>query len=299
MIDSRSHRRILGPQPRLCVAGDTSGYHGGCDAVMRTLWRLARIKGWRVVPEGDEHDALLVNGEGNMHHGSKRFHHKMRLLDEAVAAGRPAWLVNSVWQDNPHDYDDLLPRLSGLFVREVLSQQQIAERHGARAEVMPDVSFFDLLPSSTLNQDFQGRPVVTDFFVLPKGTASSRHLFERRDHLFPKATHLPFIDWTWGRVVASLRTAGYLITGRHHAVYAACVARVPFVASEGNTHKIRGLVASAGADLRIADTPEEIPAITAYNLSRPAEYERVFDWIAAHDIGRIIPEPRQPIARVA
>jgi len=285
--------------PRLCVAGDTSGYHGGCDAVMRTLWRLARAKGWRVVPEGEEHDALLVNGEGNMHHGSKRFHHKMGLLREAVAAGRPAWLVNSVWQDNPHDYDDLLPLLSGLFVREVLSQRQLAERHGVRAEVMPDASFFDVLPTHTLVQDFCGRPAVTDFFVLPKGPAGGRHVFERRDHLFPHARHLSFIDWTWGRTVASLRTAGHLITGRHHAVYSACVARVPFVASEGNTHKIRGLVQSAGADLRVADTPEEIPSITAYNLSRPAEYERVFAWIAGHEIGRIIPEPEHLVARAA
>lgn len=282
--------------PRLCVAGDTSGYHGGCDAVMRTLWRLAAAKGWQVVPEGAEHDALLVNGEGNMHHGSKRFHHKMRLLGEAVAAGRPAFLVNSVWQDNPHDYDDLLPRLTGLFVREVLSQRELSERHGARAEVMPDASFFDPLPRFTLRRNFRGRAAVTDFFVRPKGPESSRHVFERRDALFPEARHLPFIRWPWGRVVASLRTAGYLITGRHHAVYAACVARVPFVASEGNTHKIRGLIESAGADLRVAATPEEIPAIIASNLARPEEYERVFDWIAGHDIGRIVPSPEHLMA---
>lgn len=299
MVNVRSRQCNLGHQPRLCVAGDTSGFHGGCDAVMRTLWRLARAKGWQVVPEGAPHDALLVNGEGNMHHGSRRFHHKMRLLAEAVAAGRPAWLVNSVWQDNPHDYDDVLPRLTGLFVREVLSQRQLAERHGARADVMPDASFFDLLPRFTLRRNFRGRPAVTDFFVLPKGPASGRHLFERRDRLFPTAVHLPFTRWPWGRVVASLRTASHLITGRHHAVYAACVARVPFVASEGNTHKIRGLVESAGADLRVADTPEEIASITAYNLSRPAEYERVFAWIAGHEIGRLIPEPEQPVARVA
>jgi hypothetical protein len=92
--------------------------------------------------------------------------------------------------------------------------------------------------------------------------------------------------------VASLRTASYLITGRHHAVYAACVARVPFVASEGNTHKIRGLIASADADILVAETPEEIPAVLAANLARPEEYERLFAWIAGHDIGRVIPDPR-------
>jgi hypothetical protein len=279
------------PRPRLCVAGDTSGYHGGCDAVMRTLWRLAAAKGWQVVPEGTDHDALVVNGEGNMHHGSKRFHHKMRMLAEAVAAGRPAFLVNSVWQDNPSDYDSLLPRLSGLFVREVLSQRQLAERHGTQAEVMPDASFFDRLPWFARRRNFRGRPAVTDFFVKPPNPAGRPHRFERRDHLFPAAHPLPFVDWPWGRIVASLRTASHLITGRHHAVYAACVARVPFVASEGNTHKIRGLIASANADILVAETPEEIPAIVNANLARPAEYVRLFTWIARHEIGRIIPDP--------
>lgn len=286
-----SVRRGQRALPRLCVAGDTSGYHGGCDAVMRTLRRLAVAKGWQVVPEGADYDALLVNGEGNMHHGSKRFHHKMRLLAEAVAASRPAFLVNSVWQDNPPDYDDLLPRLSGLFVREVLSQRELAERHGARADVLPDASFFDRLPWFTLPRNFHGCPAVTDFFVKRPGEAGRPHRFERRDALFPMARPLPFLDWPWGRVVASLRTASYLITGRHHAVYAACVARVPFIASEGNTHKIRGLIASANADILVADTPEEIPAIVAANLTRPREYERVFAWIAGHDIGRIMPSP--------
>ena len=279
------------PLPRLCVAGDTSGYHGGCDAVMRTLWRLAGAKGWQVVPEGAEYDALLVNGEGNMHHGSKRFHHKMRLLAAGVTAGRPAFLVNSVWEDNPPDYDDLLPRLSGLFVREVLSQRELAERHGASAEVVPDASFFDALPWFTWRRNFRGRPAVTDFYVKPQGEAGRRHRFERRDALFPEARPLPFLDWPWGRVVASLKTASYLITGRHHAVYAACVARVPFIASEGNTHKIRGLVASANADILVADTPEEIPGIIASNLARPEEYQRLFAWIAGQEIDRIIPSP--------
>jgi hypothetical protein len=277
--------------PRLCVGGDTSGFHGGCDAVMRTLRRLAAAKGWQVVAEGSDYDALLVNGEGNMHHGSKRFHRKMRLLRDAVAAGRPAFLVNSVWQDNPPDYDELLPQLSGLFVREVLSQRELAERHGATAEVLPDASFFDALPRFSLRRHFRGQPAVTDFYVGSEGGPAGRHTFGRRDALFPQARPLPFLDWTWGRIVASLRTASYLITGRHHGVYAACVARIPFLASEGNTHKIRGLIASAGVDIPVADAPEDIPALASTCLGRRAEYEQLFAWLADQRIGRIIPSP--------
>jgi len=281
--------RVDSGLPRLCVGGDTSGFHAGCDAVMRTLRRLAAAKGWPVVPEGSDYDALLVNGEGNMHHGSGRFHRKMRLLRDAVAAGRPAFLVNSVWQDNPPDYDDLLPQLSGVFVREVFSRRELAERHGVSAVVVPDASFFDQLPRFSLRRHFRGQPAVTDFYVRSEGGPARRHIFERRDALFPDARSLPFLDWTWGRIVASLRTASYLITGRHHGVYAACVARIPFLASEGNTHKIRGLIASAGVDIPVADSPEDIPGLVATSLERREEYERLFNWIADQQIDRIIP----------
>jgi hypothetical protein len=36
-------------------------------------------------------------------------------------------------------------------------------------------------------------------------------------------------------------------------------------------YKILGFIDSAGEYLRVADSREEIPAITAYNLSRPSE----------------------------
>ena len=278
-------------RPRLCLAGDHSGYHAGCDAVARTLRRLATQQGWRVVSEKADYDALLVNGEGSMHHGGRRFHQKMRLLQAAVDAGRPAFLVNSVWQDNPPDYDHVLSKLSGIVVREVLSQRDLAERHGVRAEVCPDVSFFDELPRFTWARNFRGAAATTDFFLEDKRVNGVRHVFGRRDDLFPDARPLPFIDWSWGRVVASLRTASHLITGRHHAVYAACVAGVPFIASEGNTHKIRGIVASAGADLQVPDTPADLPAITAANLARREEYDRIFAWMRSHDVSRIMPAP--------
>ena len=63
--------------PRLCIVGDHSKFHAGCKAVMQTLWRLASEKGWRIVKEGEDYEALLVNGEGSMHDGSKQFHRKM------------------------------------------------------------------------------------------------------------------------------------------------------------------------------------------------------------------------------
>jgi hypothetical protein len=70
---------------RLRLAGDHSSYHCGSAAVVQTI-------------------ATMVNGEGSMHHGGGAFVDKTRLIKAAVAAGRPAHLINSVWQDNPHQF---------------------------------------------------------------------------------------------------------------------------------------------------------------------------------------------------
>jgi len=278
-------------KPKLCILGDHSKFHSGCKAVMRTLWRLANEKGWQIVRDCESCDALLVNGEGSMHDGSKRFHEKMNSLKQAVTHGKPAYLVNTVWQDNPHDYDDLLQQLSGIFVREVLSQKELLEKHGVQSTTFPDASFFAPLARWTIPHHFHDRPAVSDFLVEPKRINGRRNIFQRLDHMFVEAEPLPFCRWSWGKNIASLRTARYLITGRHHAVYAACVARIPFVASEGNTHKIEGLVASAGADLRVAEHPSQISEIIEENLSKPEEYLRLFDWIDRHDIGEMMPSP--------
>ena len=173
-----------------------------------------------------------------MHHGSPQFHRKMKLLRRAVDAGKPAFLVNSVWQSNPPDYDDVLRQLSSISVRENHSRDDLWERHGVNARVLPDISMFARLPCFSFRQNFRSQPALTDFYFA-KGERFGQAL-----ELFPDAEYLKFDKMSWGRAIASIRTASYLITGRQHGVYAACRARVPFAASEGNTHKIRGLIAS-------------------------------------------------------
>lgn len=286
------------PKPRLRVLGDHSHYHSGCKAVMRTLLRLALKKGWQVVGEQEPFDALLVNGEGSMHDGSNQFHRKMEALRGAVDQRKPAYLVNSVWQDNPNDFDDVLQQLSGLFVREVLSQNQLLDRHGVTSTVFPDASYFDPIPRWVFPQRFHNRPVVSDFFAESKKVNGRRHMFKRFDDLFKDAECLPFIKWSWAKNVVSLRGAAYLITGRHHAVYAACVARIPFMASDGNTHKISGLVKSSGANIRVASRPQEIAGMIDENLQSLDQYDQLFRWLDSHDIDLLIPSPETALGHL-
>lgn len=228
-----------------------------------------------------------------MHHGSRAFHIKMKLLSEAVAAGKSAYLVNSVWQDNPPDYDDVLRQLAGISVRENLSRDDLLDRHGIAARVLPDVSFFAALPRFVWRRNYRSKPAITDFYLPDRSVLPDRSTFDRLDHLFPEARPLPFKRMSWARAVASIKTTGYLITGRQHAVYAACKARTPFVASEGNTHKIRGLILTAGADIPVGTCPADLVGKASELLRRQDQFTRLFDWLAGQDYWAAIPAPEE------
>src|SRR5262245_20316160 len=125
--------------PRIKFIGDHSAYHCGSAAVAQTI--CAELRRHGEIVTGDQFDILVVNGEGSMHHGGAAFRDKMQQIERAIAAGRQALLINTVWQDNPHTFDSALAGCRQVVAREVLSRDAIAQ-HGVAAEVAPDLSYF-------------------------------------------------------------------------------------------------------------------------------------------------------------
>lgn len=254
---------------RFRLAGDHSSYHCGSAAVTQVI--AAELRRHGEIVASDEFDVLVVNGEGSMHRGGGAFRDKMQMIAAATTAGRPSFLINSVWQDNPHDFDAALARCRRIVVREVLSQRDIAE-HGIAADVAPDLSYFAPVPKGGA-VDFKDGIVMTDFLSREFGC------FVRLGSRW--AERHPFVDMRamdWATLVRSLKTARLLLTGRHHAVYAACKARTPFLALAGNTHKIEGIIATAGADIPVFKTFRELKASIEQAEDWRGRYNRLFDW---------------------
>jgi hypothetical protein len=80
-----------------------------------------------------------------------------------------------------------------------------------------------------------------------------------------------------------------LVTGRHHAIFASCRARLRFIGVTGNSHKIEGLIVAAGARLPIARQPSDIPSLIEQVDDHAAEYEKLFSWMAAQPPASILP----------
>ena len=100
----------------------------------------------------------------------------------------------------------------------------------------------------------------------------------------------PKIKWTgythinikhydeWQDYLNALSTARILVTGYHHEVIAACKLKIPFIAYRGSTDKVLGIIKRAGADIKVAQTPDELKA----NLNEPInvdEYTKLFSYL--------------------
>jgi len=259
---------------RVKLLGNHSAYHCGCAAVWSVLTQALEADGHIIVGTEDDFDILIVNGEGSMHHGRPTFNKKMVALSQALSSGRRALLVNTVWDHNPSDYDEILAGLDKIIVRETLSQQNLRHRHHVNADLCLDFSYFANIDETAPASDYSGAAIRTDFYDEDLGN------FKQSED--GNLSHLPVIcmkKYSWSGFVRSLQTTSLLVTGRHHAVYGACKARTPFAAIEGNSHKIRGLIATSGFDIPIGSAEGDFPALIEWARQNLDTYLRFFDWM--------------------
>ena len=284
---------------RAIVFNDTSRFHHGCAAVMRQLhaelaaagievvesvygntWRLNRtLPIWREASLASA-DVIFINGEGTMHDDGRL---AAFYLEEVVARCGPrrVALVNSLWQRMSPRLAALARQADLVVLREPASLREFAEPGTA---LMPDLSYYVRPPWSRLEPaDFIKGTFYTPAF---RGLTLDGGIDVGKDD--------------WSVMVNRLRHARALLTGKHHEVMAACVARYPFVAPAISTHKIAGLGEYAGVSL-----PAVVPgcgreAVLAA-LERAAAdadgvFERLFDRLESiRDAVRL----RDLVARVA
>ncbi len=168
---------------RFKIGGDHSNYHCGCAAVIDCL-RGELLRGC-TVHEDDSYDCYILNGEGTMHHNSPGFRGKMKTIERELSKGKKVYLINTVWQENPNEYDHLLRALSGIVVREQMSHDDLLSRHGIPSIIRLDLSYHAPVDDTAPHTDLNGRAAITDFWVPQFGT------FMRHTEAFEK---VPYLD---------------------------------------------------------------------------------------------------------
>ncbi|MCC7416244.1 MAG: polysaccharide pyruvyl transferase family protein [Acidobacteria bacterium] len=206
------------------------------DESVEAAWASAPLR--RVLASSD---AVVVNGEGTIHHGNGR--HLLAILAAAQRAGLPTFLVNAVLQD-ADDGRGILAALTDCTVRDAASARYL-DGLGVAHRTVSD-SFFEAPFLGEPIHDFTGRVVVTDCHpalagaLAPAFDAVKRALGTRRTAHYLLESSARAADWR--HALADLRGADAIVTGRHHGVCLALRAGIPFVAVPSNSWKIEGFL---------------------------------------------------------
>ncbi len=255
------------------LIGDHTEYNCGSAAVIEVLRHALATHG-TLVADPDTADLVIVNGEGTMHHGASGFHTKMRALVRAQKRGQRTALVNTVWHENPRDYDDTLKALHDCVTRGRASLAELTSRHSVAATGQLDQSYFAEVSGGRVVAGFEDQVLLTDMW------ADNLGAFVWLEHpRVADARRLDITKFTWPDLVATLRTARLVITGRHHVLYAACRAEVPFVAIRGNSHKMEDLCSDF--HIPVASSVADIAALVQWSRANDATFRRLFDQMRA------------------
>ena len=241
----------------ILLLNDTSSYHSGCMAVMRSYQYSRSIKTYEAIPKlkWSDYKTVILNGEGTMHHSKPTAMNFLRALQSAHAKGCDIQIHNTVWQEMCHTYDDVLRKCSQITVREVLSQQEIF-KHGIYAPISPDRSMIVDVPYKEYNH-----------VTIYDGQTFNKSIQRQSDR-----PRINIFEQSWDEIVNRLRNADLLITGRHHEMYAAIKARCKFIVEEGNTWKNRGLLQTVGSSIDFNDIEGILDG------KYDAEYEKIFQY---------------------
>jgi Polysaccharide pyruvyl transferase len=277
------------------------------------LWHTVKLReDWQAPPHRArllESDIVLVNGEGTLSNNRSMALNLVRSAAFCRERDIPCVLINSVYQDNGKEIADLVRQFDLVFVRESLSQIELGQA-GINSEVVPDMTLSHAdLPSVT-----RTGVLVTDSSS-DSAAAQLEQFFTRTDGAEPATLFTPLatsealrklvvrvigkrttkrwgLDWhRVGRMrnpvfdtaaVGSVHdlfrrvcSKSLIVTGRFHMVCMAMLARTPFVALPGNTHKTEGMLADAGLLHRFRSSAPNAPDLQAWSEWREEEVATV------------------------
>lgn len=162
----------------IVVLNDTATIaHYGCKVVMKRIVDTLANYGflvktvsvystWRVHKRViNAADAVIVNGEGTLHHSASRGRALVEVAPYCRARNIPVFLINSVWQDNHDDMARDAADFALRFVRESRSEAQM-KRQGLSAKTVADLTLGWKYRRGTSSVTRSGR-VYTDAVGMP------------------------------------------------------------------------------------------------------------------------------------
>lgn len=311
---------------KVAIINDTrTTSHYGCMLVMENLLALCKennlevIWTWPVSVDWRKHkttivnkpkvDAIIVNGEGTIHHNKDR-KYAQALIDFASFSNdelnTPSYLINATLHENDSEAYHLLGGYRAIYVRDRGSFEELT-KNGVQGRYVPDLTF---AKSHTYNNMPREITCVVDS-AIKQDAATLKGFAEKNNFPFksmivarpgnakflrsPRPYVKNFYQWLTGDYKVStapqtyiqyLRNYELIITGRYHTVSMCIKNNIPFIAIESNTPKIRYLLQDA-----IGDTARSIDItkldridVNSYKIFNDSERLNLNNFVVSSEI---------------
>jgi len=253
----------------------SKGFHLGCTAVMDTITRKMRERGYTLgatINSEAEFDKFLsrglipniavINGEGTMHHNAPRAIALLNIAKALSGQSCKCVLVNSVWEGNSAEVGKLLEFFELISVREQYSWEEISI-YRSDVRICPDLSI-PYFSKRTCNEYAKtGKQKIIDT-VLPSLAAKLYEYAHIHDHEFlimgpgnvqsimALFRQNPYYAAPWQVTLERIHESDRIISGRFHGSIASLVSGIPTIITESNTKKNMALSEAIDIDIYIA-----------------------------------------------
>lgn len=294
---------------RVAIINDTrTTHHYGCMLVMENLCRLLEESGaeivwtwpvsvdWRrcrrKIMAMPDVDAIIINGEGTIHHNYER-RFSQALIDfvafSAQELKRPCYLLNATLHANNDDAYRVLSDARAIYVRDKGSLAELEGKGKLSGRYVPDLTF-------AANQAHSDKTVSSDDLLVVDSAIKADNLllaqfaetnnFDFRSMVVARPSNARFLrsprPWVknilrWlsternistepSSYIADLNAYGGVVTGRYHTVTMCLKNRIPFLTLESNTPKIHYLLTDILGDTSRSISPIALDNFTPSNV---------------------------------
>lgn len=244
---------------KICLINDTTSCHAGSRKVMDNIRSYLTaheiIYTVPVVVDGsidrkliDECDLVVVNAEGSIHHNSPWGIIILRVLEYAQQKGKKTYLLNALYEKMHSRFDHIISKCDVVMARELYSAQALRQLN-RDTELFPD--FCVLNP-----KEVEGIKGINGgiYKTQTHHAAVYRNCFQNLNY----DTCSIGSKYSFDQYVATYKKMDILLTGQHHAVYAAVLAGTPFIPTFGNSHKIESFLDWMDIPVMVCATPDQV-----------------------------------------
>ncbi|WP_171551264.1 polysaccharide pyruvyl transferase family protein [Acinetobacter sp. Ac_5812] len=223
------------------------------------------------------HDFVVINGEGTIHHDKGC--HLLSLAEFSIKNNKPVFLLNLTLDSLFFNFDDVLLNCSDIVTREIITYKFLLNKNIPCRLALDDFIKADF--SLSTSRDLKGAVVFTDYH--PDVESLTIPLLHKIHSVSEPVAFYPFVGSeyakTWKNVVANFKTASMIICGRYHGIYAAGLASKPFVILPMNTHKALGLIQFSKIKIPICQKKSHIENVIKFTRNNNKIFEDFNHWM--------------------